>query len=525
MGLRTKVLIVMVALLTLLATASTALVHFRVSDSIRERESIDATRDMRLLLAVLNTQLVQIDGVLSSWSNWTGLYEHAASPNADFRAHELSAPAVAVGQMDWLAIVGPGGQVIEQVVATPATETGLLPAPHAAGAAETAERIAALSSRRPRACGLFQLEAYLGLVCYRPLLNSEGRGEPHGTVVVGRRITSGMLADVAEQSRLRFSLIPRSGTETVESTGDAEFTPFGALAPTIHATDATQLSMSMPLLDIGERHLADLQLDWPRVAMAAARQELAQTAWLVLLLIVGTGVTAILVVDRLVVRRLARMRDELGSIVAAGKWNGGIQASGRDEITALAAFINHIIGVVRQQVADLAYLASTDTLTGLGNRRCFDERLAKVVARFERTGQASALVLIDVDFFKLYNDLYGHPAGDHALRLVAQSLRELARRQGDLAARVGGEEFALLLEDADLDIATALAEAARGAIRGASVPHAGSTVASVLTLSCGVAEVRASDTPSTFYMRADQALYQAKQSGRDHVAREPATEI
>ena len=169
----------------------------------------------------------------------------------------------------------------------------------------------------------------------------------------------------------------------------------------------------------------------------------------------------------------------------------------------------------------LTELTVTDALTGLANRRHFDLALVEEWARAQRSGQPLALLMVDVDFFKLYNDHYGHQAGDDCLRRVAHFLRGAARRAGDLVARYGGEEFAVVAADTDLAAALSLAEAMRATVAAAAIPHAVTPVAGgTATVSIGVAVTvpKFGETPERLLLRADAALYLAKSQGRNRVA-------
>lgn len=166
----------------------------------------------------------------------------------------------------------------------------------------------------------------------------------------------------------------------------------------------------------------------------------------------------------------------------------------------------------------LARLSSTDPLTGLANRRAFTERLERLWAE-TRTGQPFALLLVDVDHFKRFNDLYGHGAGDACLREVADLLRAHAARSDDLVARYGGEEFAFLLPRLDRASALALAERIRIALEARRLPHAGrGDGLNHLTVSAGVAtSADGAPSPVALVDAADAALYQAKSAGRNRV--------
>jgi diguanylate cyclase (GGDEF)-like protein len=170
---------------------------------------------------------------------------------------------------------------------------------------------------------------------------------------------------------------------------------------------------------------------------------------------------------------------------------------------------------------ELRRLVSLDGLTQLANRRRFDEYLEQSWQQMQHDRLPLSLILCDIDFFKPYNDTYGHQAGDRCLQKVAKALQTSVRRPGDLVARYGGEEFALLLPDLDLAGAVSIAEAACQAIRDLVVTHHGGSSRvlgkPVVTLSAGVASIIPSPdrSKSMFVAIADSALYQAKAEGRD----------
>jgi diguanylate cyclase (GGDEF)-like protein len=172
----------------------------------------------------------------------------------------------------------------------------------------------------------------------------------------------------------------------------------------------------------------------------------------------------------------------------------------------------------------LEHLANMDSLTGLANRRRFDEAYAMEWQRAQRNGEPLSLALLDIDCFKQYNDLYGHPAGDRVLRAVARTAASAMRRPADLAARYGGEELALLLPATDAAQARHVMEGIRHAIAVQGIPHAASAAAPMLTVSVGGATCTSSggETEPELLEAADHHLYRAKQAGRNRVSwREP----
>jgi diguanylate cyclase (GGDEF)-like protein len=168
----------------------------------------------------------------------------------------------------------------------------------------------------------------------------------------------------------------------------------------------------------------------------------------------------------------------------------------------------------------LETLSQQDGLTGIANRRTFDQRLAMHFSQAARKKEPLSLALCDVDHFKAFNDRYGHIAGDECLRQIAAALARHARRATDLAARYGGEEFALLLPDTPAEGAAKVVEGLRKAVQALGIRHEGSDCADSVTLSVGIATYDpARDTDATnIVRRADEALYRAKSLGRNRSA-------
>ena len=170
---------------------------------------------------------------------------------------------------------------------------------------------------------------------------------------------------------------------------------------------------------------------------------------------------------------------------------------------------------------ELNRLSSIDALTQIANRRAFDEAVAREWLRMRREKRPMSLIMCDVDFFKRYNDHYGHPAGDVCLKAVAGCIQRCARRPGDLVARFGGEEFVVILPDTPSSGAVHVAEAIRMAVESEALAHVGSSVAGVVTVSVGTAtKLPAASTtvdPNRLVAEADEALYRAKSAGRNRV--------
>ena len=193
------------------------------------------------------------------------------------------------------------------------------------------------------------------------------------------------------------------------------------------------------------------------------------------------------------------------------------------EKTSRIAFVkNRLLSLDAQRLTllgeELHLLSTTDSLTGLANRRhlenCFDSEWRRAI----RTQDSIALIMIDIDHFKKYNDLYGHQAGDDCLRQVCDSLKEYAQRSGELIGRYGGEEFVVLLPRMTLVRAQVLAESMCSRIAGLNIEH-GESMDNKVTISIGIAAMVPSikDDPANLLRIADRCLYRAKADGRNRV--------
>lgn len=191
-------------------------------------------------------------------------------------------------------------------------------------------------------------------------------------------------------------------------------------------------------------------------------------------------------------------------------------------LTAIIAYGRHILqrwfneAWLRYQenrllIARLDIMAHQDVLTGTANRRAMEDYLACAF----RQGQPFALVMLDVDYFKRYNDNYGHQAGDHCLASVAGALKSSVRTPADLVARYGGEEFVVILPDTSLEGAGQVAARIQANLQAAALPHAASEVSDKVTVSMGIALSAGSHSVTEVISRADDALYRAKQRGRN----------
>jgi diguanylate cyclase (GGDEF)-like protein len=346
-----------------------------------------------------------------------------------------------------------------------------------------------------------------------PVTDSEAQLPATGQLITADWLTPDRLQTLQKVLALRFSVDP--GVPPTAAEAEPLSVP-GWSQPASLQRGAEVHSLRWTLQDWVQAPVASVSLSWPREMRAQTSLVLRGAQGVVLGLALMLALVLALVIDWRLVRRLRRLQGHLRRLREDERWDQRLPVDGHDEVAQLAQEGNHLLARIDDQVQRLGALSQTDPLTGLGNRRAFDPALDAAVGRCRRNRQPLALAMIDVDHFKRFNDRHGHAAGDLALQALAQGLREVLRRAGDQTARWGGEEFVLLMEGTD-------AEVARGRVALlqqwlASQPHGpDQALAQAMTVSVGLAMLRAGELPEALMARADAALYRAKDAGRDRV--------
>lgn len=277
----------------------------------------------------------------------------------------------------------------------------------------------------------------------------------------------------------------------------------GFLAPLYGAGVAAVVAIAVTAGDMGRLAMITLFLMAAFFFMGLLLRAALATSLVILLSFVASGSLAGMPEDNLFASSGFLLIAALLSAVIA--W--------QTEVTSRRRFLEEAL---------IGELVERDGLTGLKNRRAFDEHLLSLWQQSLRGGQRLAMLFFDVDYFKRYNDEYGHQAGDVVLRRIAQTAKEFARRPLDFAARFGGEEFAVVLYDVDEGLVADIAERLRSAVERLRIEHRMSDCAGVVTISIGVGIVQPviGRTPQGLLQLCDEALYKAKAEGRNRCVTE-----
>jgi len=351
----------------------------------------------------------------------------------------------------------------------------------------------------------------LSMVSAWPVLKSDGSGPPAGWLAMARGMNATWLVRLKASTGIAFTATPASDA------ADAD-------PPLLVRRSDDDMLATRRLAASPAGHAIQLQAALPRDDFQTSLGTFRFALYWTLALIVLVVLVVLLLLEMIVLkplRQLARLTDrvrfEEDTRVPAPLTRR------QDEIGRLAQAFNHLLAFQRRRTHSLVQLSQHDPLTGLANRRLFDKRLTRALDDARHHAQPVAMLMIDIDHFKAYNDHYGHPAGDVCLKRVAQAMQASLAAPGYLLARTGGEEFSVLMPDTGPAAAREQAETVRAAVEALGIEHGTAPQGDVVTISVGLAVSTRLDTPTPGALgaAADAALYTAKKAGRNRIAAGP----
>lgn len=510
MGLRLKILLTFVVCFGLMASVSLHLLQRSMAESYDAIERRDLVAHMNRVQQVIEARLDALNTTVQDWSVWTDMYQFALKPNAAWAKENIGLNAMAPADLSLFIAYGQDQRVLTMVTRNAQGDQFALPNLQTGPFATYFKQANLVPG-----CGLMPTEAGLMLTCWAHIKRSDSTGDFVGSVVMGRLFDAQLVEKLRQQVNLPFELHPDAsppagltlwpGHKTDGPLGKTDFY-------TTHEPDVYHLYY--PLTNLLGQDVGMIKLDVSRDVHLQSTQLFARVRQEQLWIAMAMAVLLFGMIHFLLVNRLRNFERQLIALADESTWDKRLNIRGTDELGVLADRVNKLLALIQSQVSALNAQSLTDALTGLANRRAFDAKLIQEHARERRHGKGLALLLVDVDQFKAYNDFYGHPMGDVALKRISKVLQHSIRHTPDMAARIGGEEFALLLPETDLEGAKQTAQRIHANLQASGISHEVSSVAPCITVSIGLALVR-DETTEAFVQRADLALYQAKESGRN----------
>lgn len=517
MGIRSKIFLAFLLCFGVVGWLSLTLLQQRMEAEFATMERVELVESMVRVQKVMDASAGALSSQTRDWAEWTDMYAYARAP-ARYQAwaqSNLNGQALETADLSFVDILDAQGQALLSVRAPAPGETLRVPPEVRKQLTHSLQTPGA-----PAQCGLLPTAHSLSLVCASRITRSDLSGDFLGVVLMGRTLDARRVAQWQEQTGFGLRLL---GLDAIP----AQVTWWKEAAPAHRLGRRDMAVQVQPQVNVLYAVLTDVLGQPARsLEVRVPRELFVRTQALQARVLVQSMVSALciavllaLAVHWLLVRRLRLFKAQLQALASEAAWSRRIRVPGRDELGVLASEVNLMLEMIEDQVKDLTAQSMTDTLTGLPNRRAFDMRLALEFGRARRQEHALSLLVVDVDFFKRFNDRYGHPAGDAALRTIAEVLGEACARAVDLAARMGGEEFSVLLPNTPMDGAVDIALRIQRLLAAQAVPHADSDVDAHLTASIGIATIQLQDeTAHALVARADRALYAAKAQGRNRHA-------
>ena len=512
MGIRARTALAVTLTMLVLTAIFTVAAREVVQRGFERLERSDTEKSVRLALNWTNDRSEAMAATAVSYGAWTPTRHFVKTRDPGYISSYMRDADIASLKIDFMAFLDVRGRVVyAKVIDQPTGKSRPMPAGLRAFFAQPHDYLH-FTDPVARVYGLVGLPEGPMVLGAAPITNSQSQGAVHGTVVVGyfrRDADRASLAKTTDLDATWYSVaapgLPADVRAAFERLGDGGAVEVRPLGNDKVVGDGV-------LGGLGEQPALLMRVTLERVIMAQGRQVLTYMT-LGLLAFIGLSVVAlILVLNTSVLTRLARLSHAVGEIGASEAPVGRVAVRGNDEIATLAGSINGMLDALEDSRFELLELATHDALTGVYNRRRFEEELARELAEESRLGLGGAVLWFDLDGFKPVNDEFGHGAGDEVLVRFAETLRSETRGYSTLA-RIGGDEFVMVIPGADEGEALRAARRLHDVLAGRPVTVAGRELH--ISTSIGVALYpRDGRSVENLLACADAAMYTAKKEGR-----------
>ena len=481
----TTLLVILIGLLTL------GIAGNRLTAQIEQIDHEFAEARTRSLNSIISNRMDDLFMVMNSWTYWTDLREATEKNNKVFLEDNLNVNALVQAGISAAVVLNKKGEMIYR-----AGDIALNPG--------VVAKIA--SDSKPTTCGFVMNPAVV--LCITSIVNTDGSGASTGKLIFIQEAQTWLFPRIK---------IDRLSAKQIKFEAPTQY----IRDPSVFGIDGYKTAVNG---DNAESSVVIKTLDdklmtiWVKFDGVSNKTLETGIVFYLLLQMASMAIIAFgiyFILKKTIFNHLEGFYSLIKTI--DGDLNVPLaEIAGKDELERMTSFTIHALTETKLQKEELKRLSTTDHMTGLYNRRFFDEQLAYLTHQFHRLGHPPiCLLMLDVDHFKKYNDTYGHDKGDEVLIAVAERMRQVARRNIDIVARLGGEEFAVILNNTDIEGAKKVAEMINSIIVAAAIPHSASDVSTVVTASIGVVQISKEMNHEQFYKAADEALYRAKHSGRN----------
>ena len=529
MSIRAKVFAIIFVLFASLGVADFFVQRFVVYPSFLELENHEAGQNLQRIFHAFERENYHLERICRDWATWDETHDFMTTGSEVFKKSNLydeALDSIAVNVMIFCAkdgtIVWGTARDTENAanMGLELLRAGRIPAGHA---------LINLPPGESGVEGALNTEHGPMLFATRQILRSDGSGPAKGFLVVGRFVNQAMIATLSEQTRIPFEIVYPYVEERMACGPSGVTTWRVDSLDYFTRNDGEYVRACGAYSDPSGKPVFGIQYLFPREitqkGMASIRYAMV--------LVISSGLFVLVMLNVLlqavILRPLQKLTTHAARLRHDEDYAVRLDLHRDDEVGMLADSFDSMVMTIRERTEDLkraneqlTLLSMRDGLTGIPNRRMFDDCLKQEWRRAMRDKTHLSVILGDVDFFKEYNDAHGHLQGDQCLIAVAAALQQQMQRPADLVARFGGEEFAVILADTDADGAEHVAQSLRLAVMDLRLGHGHFEAASCVTMSFGVASIvpRPEDGDegmAELLRRADRAMYRSKHLGRNRV--------
>jgi diguanylate cyclase (GGDEF)-like protein len=535
MSIRVKVFVIIFVLFALLGGADFLIQRFIIFPSFLELEYREAGENLKRVFYAIDREIVHLDRLCGDWAVWDDSYAFMEEQSEEFIDSNLNEETLKADSFNLLVFCRPDGTVVwshaadyvnNRQISFQFLTTNTIPLSHSLLAVQAIDEGGRGNS------GVLDTEFGPLLFATREILHSDGSGPGKGFLIMGRFLDQPTRDTLKEQTRIPFDIVYPFPKEqdtcgTIDSVGAAHTDRLNYF----ELKNGQYIKTCAGYNDASGTPLFGVQYLFPREITRKGITSMGYAAALVIF----SGAVILIILNVLlqyvVLKPVQRLTEHAARLEQEGDYTVRLNLNRSDEVGRLAHSFDTMVQTISERTAELQLaneqlilLSVQDGLTGIANRRMFDNYIVKEWRRAKREQTPLSVILLDVDFFKNYNDTYGHQQGDRCLVAVAGALQQHVRRPADLAARYGGEEFVMVLPNTHAEGAMLLAERVREAVQALKIEHSGSKASPFVSVSLGVATtVPAVDQEETsmdlFLEQADQGLYMAKDQGRNRAVR------
>lgn len=529
MSIRAKVFTIIFVLFASLGVADFFVQRFVVYPNFLELENHEAGQNLQRIFHAIDRENYHLERICRDWATWDDTYDFIISRSEVYKTSNLYDEALDSISVNVMIYCAEDGTIVWSNARDTVQKSALSLELLKEGRISPEHPLLTMTAEKEGVNGVINTERGPLLFATRRILRSDGSGPANGFLIVGRFVNPAMVKTLSEQTRISFEIMypyveerMACGASGVTSASIDDLDYFTKKdGKYVRVCGAYDDPAGNPIFGI--QYLFPREITQKGIASIRYAMVLVVSSGLIVLVMLNVLLQAV------ILRPLQKLTDHASRLRWEEDYAQRLDLRRNDEIGMLADSFDSMVQTVRERTEELkraneqlTLLSMRDALTGIPNRRLFDDTLKQEWRRAMRDKTPLSIILGDVDFFKDYNDAHGHLQGDQCLIAVAAAMQQQMQRPADLVARFGGEEFAVILADTDADGAGHVAQSLRRAVMELHLEHGHSDVADCVTMSFGVAAMiplseDGDQGMDELLQRADRAMYQSKRLGRNRV--------